>query len=66
VTQSIAPIRTARQHRTILVGVGSADSTPTYDLGIWTSPSGCRPDVLHGNEALFPDRRCYAGRGTRD
>jgi hypothetical protein len=66
VTQLIAPIRTARQHRTLPVGVGPVDSIPTYALAIGCGQVLRRPRLLSSNEALFPDRvRCFAAGGTR-
>jgi hypothetical protein len=66
VTQLIAPIRTARPHRTLPVGVDPVDSIPTYALAIGRGQVLRRPSVLSGNEALFPDRaRCVAAGGTR-
>jgi hypothetical protein len=66
VTQLIAPIRTARQHRIRPVGVGPVDSIQTYAPAVGSLQVLRRPRVLSGNEALFPDRaRCFAASGTR-
>lgn len=65
-TQSTAPIHSARHDRTPLVGLAPPESTPTYAVAVRTGRALRRPGVLRGNEALFPDRaRCFAAGGLR-
>jgi hypothetical protein len=54
VSQTIAPIRTSRRHRTLPVGAVRVDSFPAYGGSSRVTPG--RPVAPSCNEALFPDR----------